>query len=62
MASSDPNADSTTVTEVLCLIVRNYFDYTPPRNREERDEFEEHLQKVGTLITGFKLGSLVITV
>ena len=62
MAPSDPNAYSTTVTEVLCLIVRNYFDYTPPRNREERDEFEKHLEKVGTLITGVKLGSLVITV
>ena len=62
MAPSDPNAYSTIVMEVLCLIVRNYFDYTPPRNREERDEFEEYLQKVGTLITGFKLGSLVITV
>ena len=62
MAPSDPNAYSTTVVEVLCLIVRNYFDYTPPRNREERNEFEKHLEKVGTLITGYKVGSLVITV
>ena len=62
MAPSDPNAYSTTVVEVLCLIVRNYFYYTPPRNREERDEFEKHLEKVGTLITGYKVGSLVITV
>ena len=62
MAPSDPNAYSKTEREVLCKVADNYLVCTPPQNREERNEFVEHLKKVGALITGFKLGSLVITV
>ena len=62
MAPSDPNAYSNTEREVLCRVAQNYLVHSPPRNREERDEFEKHLEKVGTLIRGVKLRSLVITV
>ena len=62
MVPADPNAYSKTEREVLCLIAWNYLTSTPPQNREERNEFKEYLKEMGTLITGFKLGSLVITV
>ena len=62
MVPADPDTYSTTEREVLCLIAWNYLTSTPPQNREERNEFQEYLKEMGTLITGFKLGSLVITV
>ena len=62
MAPSDPNAYSNTEREVLCRVAKNYLVHSPPRTREERLEFIEHLREVGTLITGVKLRSLVITV
>ena len=62
MVPADPDTYSTTEREVLCLIAWNYLTSTPPQNREERNEFKEYLKEMGTLITGFKLGSLVITV
>ena len=62
MAPSDPNAYSNTEREVLCRVAQNYLVHSPPRTREERLEFIEHLREVGTLITGVKLRSLVITV
>ena len=48
--------------KVLCLIAMNYLDTTPPQSRDEHKEFHEYLQKMKVLITGFAVGSLVITV
>ena len=62
MAPSDPSAYSKTERDVLCKIAWNYLVYTPPRNREEQNEFKDYLKEVGTLITGLKFRSLVITV
>ena len=62
MAPSDPSAYSKTERDVLSRIAWNYLVYTPPRNREEHNEFKEYLKEVGTLITGLKFRSLVITV
>ena len=39
MAPSDPSAYSKTERDVLCKIAWNYLVYTPPRNREEQNEF-----------------------
>ena len=62
MAPSDHNAYSKTEREVLCKVAENYLMHSPPRTREERHEFIEHLKEVGTVITSVKLRSLVITV
>ena len=48
--------------EVLCLIAKNYLVNTPPRNRDERNEFKEYLKEMRVIITGVFVGSLMITV
>ena len=48
--------------EVLCLMALNYLQTTAPTCKEERDELEAYLKKMGVLLAGAYVGSLVITV
>ena len=44
------------------LAGNNYLETTPPRSKEERDEFMDFMQDLRVLIKGARQGSLVITV
>lgn len=48
--------------EVLRLIASNYLLTTPPRCKDERDEFLTYLKEMRVVLTGVDIGSLVITV
>ncbi|XP_078347663.1 uncharacterized protein LOC144632801 isoform X1 [Oculina patagonica] len=48
--------------EVLRLIASNYLMTTPPRCKDEHDEFLTYLKKMSVVLTGVSVGSLVITV
>ncbi|PFX15770.1 Protein NLRC5, partial [Stylophora pistillata] len=49
-------------TRVLCSIADNYLRETPPKSIEDHSRFQEHLRKMSVNITGFSVGSLLITV
>ncbi|XP_022778193.1 uncharacterized protein LOC111319717 [Stylophora pistillata] len=44
------------------LVGKNYLETTPPRSKEERDEFMDFMQDLRVFIKGARQGSLVITV
>ena len=46
----------------LSLIAINYINTTPPQSRDERNEFEEYLDKMKVRILDVSVKSLVITV
>ena len=46
----------------LALIAINYLTTTPPRNKDERNDFEEYLDKMKARILDVSVNSLVITV
>ena len=50
-----------TAEELFRLIASNYLLTTPPRCKDERDEFKAYLKEMRVLVTGVDVGSLVIT-
>ncbi|XP_078347736.1 uncharacterized protein LOC144632861 [Oculina patagonica] len=48
--------------EVLRLIASNYLMTTPPKCKNERDEFLTYLKEMRVVLTGVDVGSLVLTV
>ena len=48
--------------KVLCLIAMNYLETTPPQCRDDRDDFKAYLKEMQVIMTGFRTGSLVMTV
>ena len=48
--------------EVLRLAASNYLQTTPPTCRGEREEFVKYLEKMKSIVTDVRLGSLLITV
>ncbi|XP_078367695.1 uncharacterized protein LOC144651630 isoform X2 [Oculina patagonica] len=51
-----------TTEGVLSLIASNYLLTTPPRNKEERDDFLKYMKEMRVIITDVQIGSLLITV
>ena len=51
-----------TVGEVLRLIATNYLDTTPPRCKDDREDFVKYMEKMKFLVTDVGFGSLLITV
>ena len=47
---------------VLSLIAKNYLLTTPPRNKDERDDFLNYLKEMRVIITDVRTGSLLIKV
>ena len=54
--------DSVTTEQVLNLIAVNYLGTTPPGNADERNDFLTYMNEMRTVITGYSIGSLLITV
>ena len=48
--------------EVLCLIAKNYLLTTPPRCKDDHEDFLIYMERMGCIIAGVSTGSLVITV
>ncbi len=48
--------------EVLRLIASNYLLTTPPRCKDDHEDFLAYMEKMRVIITGVRSGSLVITV
>ena len=51
-----------TEEELFRLIASNYLRTTPPKSKDDRDEFKAYLKEMRVLITGVDVGSLLITV
>ena len=51
-----------TEEELFRLIASNYLRTTPPKCKDDRDEFKSYLKEMRVLITGASVGSLLITV
>ena len=60
-APQAPISPIPTEEEVLRLLASNYMQTTPPSCKADRDEFLTYLKEMRVVITGVKLGSLLIT-
>ena len=61
-AESLPAPNPTSTEEVLRSIASNYLHTTPPRTKAEHNEFFSYMKEMRVIITGVRMGSLVITV
>ena len=51
-----------TKEDVLCLIAANYLYTTPPSSMVDYHDFMEYMREMRLIITGARIGSLLITV
>ena len=51
-----------TKEDVLCLIAANYLQNSPPKCKADRDAFMAYMKEMRLIITGVRIGSLLITV
>ena len=61
-AHQAPNPIGLKETEVLCKIADNYLDNSPPKSKVDRDDFVAYMKEMRLIITGVRIGSLLITV
>ena len=51
-----------TKEQVLCFIAANFMQTTPPKSKDEHDDFLTYLREIGAILTGAGTGSFLITV